>query len=139
MSHSPSVLLMAEQLLRDSHSLFTNTTSAVTSASPITSCHSVESTQAKIPMTLFNVRLNLSNQENSLNHDLLLPTYSSSHKTSSPTSPPYRHQFINAEDVKQLNLQLQQQADAANFVNKLLAGVSPNVLQVSSNYKDEII
>ena len=139
MSHSPAVLLMAEQLLRDAHSLPTTTTSALTSASPIiTSRPSVESTQAKIPMTTpFNVRPNLSNQENSLKRDFLSPTYSSSHHSTS-SDPPYRRPIINAEDAKKLNLQLQQQADAAHFV-KLLAEGSPNVLQVSLNDKNEVI
>ena len=124
---SPAVLLMAEQLRREKHSIPTNTTSVVSTESPITSRSSAESTQAKTSMTTpFNVRPNLSNQENSLKRDLLPPTYSSPHNSSSPTSLPYRHPIINAEDAKKLNLQLQQQAD---FV-KLLAEGSSNVLQV---------
>jgi hypothetical protein len=129
---SQAILLMAEQLRRDKHSIPTNTTSAVSTASPITSRSSAESTQAKTSMTTpFNVRPNLSNQENSLKRDLLPPTYSSPHISSSPTSPHYRHPIINAEDAKKLNLQLQQQAD---FV-KLLAEGSPNILQVILNDK----
>ena len=128
---SPAVLLMAEQLRREKHSIPTNTTSAVSTSSPITSRSSAELTQAKTSMTPFNVRPNLSNQENSRKRDLLPPAYSSPHNSASPTSPPYRHPIINAEDAKKLNLQLQQQAD---FV-KLLAEGSSNVLQVISNDK----
>ena len=123
---SPAVLLMAEQLRREKHSIPTNTTSAASIASTLTSRSSAESTQAKRSMTPFNVRQNLSNQENSLKRDHLPPPYSSSHSSPSPTSPPFRHPIINAEDAKKLNAQLQQQAD---FV-KLLAEGSSNVLQV---------
>ena len=128
MSHQHAVLLMAEQLRRDKSSLPSNTTSAVSSASPITSRNSAESTQAKTSTTTpFNVRTNLSSQENSLKRDLLPPTYSSSaNNSSSTTSPTYRHPIINAEDAKRLNLQLQQHAD---FV-KLLNEGSSNALQV---------
>ena len=121
-----AVLLMAEQLRREKHSIPTNTTSAASIASTLTSRSSAESTQAKTSMTPFNVRQNLSNQENSLKRDHLPPPYSSSHSTPSPTSPPFRHPIINAEDAKKLNAQLQQQAD---FV-KMLAEGSSNVLQV---------
>ena len=132
MPHSPAVLLMAEQFLRDKHSLSTTSTSSVTRASPITSHPSVESTQTKIPMTPFNVRPNLSNQESSLKskHDLLPPPYSSAHVASSPTSLSYRHRIINAEDAKNFNFHLQQQAETATFVNKLLAEGSSRGLQV---------
>ena len=94
---SPAVLLMAEQLRREKHSIPTNTTSAASIASTLTSRSSAESTQAKTSMTPFNVRQNLSNQENSLKRDHLPPPYSSSHHGSlSPTSPPFRHPIINA-------------------------------------------
>ena len=119
---TPAVLLMAEQLRREKHSLPTNTTSAASIASTLTSRSSAESTQAKTSMTPFNVR----NHENSLKRDHLPPPYSSSHSSPSPTSPPFRHPIINAEDAKKLNAQLQQQAD---FV-KMLAEGSSNVLQV---------